>query len=342
VRRGAGYTLAALGLVLVFLSPLSAFYIAPRVKKLPLDLYSRNISDGMGTYLDAGKGFVDVGPVKLIDDHVIKGDISAGSTNVAVWDSFDSTYDPVNHHQLSYSIDRYTFDRRTAVSVDCCGQNEKRTGSLTLTFPLGTQKHSYPWWDQTAKRAFPMVYRGELTLFGLDLYHFHQTIRPIVINHLTLPGKLVGLPDQPSVRLDWLYRADTDVLVEPRTGAPVKGTQVADQWLADSSGTRRLTVATTNFAQNAATVKDLVDYAKPLARQLTFVQFYIPWFGWIVGLVLIALGLLVAGAFRRSPEPARASAPATDAATARTSASDTRVAGPTGADTRAVEPPAPA
>ena len=59
---------------------------------LPLDLYSRNISDGTGTYLDAGKGFVDVGPVKLIDDHVVKGDISAGSPDVAVWDSFDSTY----------------------------------------------------------------------------------------------------------------------------------------------------------------------------------------------------------------------------------------------------------
>jgi Porin PorA len=318
VRRGAGYVLVVLGLFLVFLSPLSAFYITPRVKKLPLDIYDRNISRGTGTYLNPGAGFIDVGPVQLIDDHIVKGDVDAGADHVAVWDSFDSTYDPVNHHQLSYSIDRYALDRKSAITVACCGQSLKHVGSLVLTFPLGTEKRSYPWYDTTAKAAFPMLYRGITHLEGMDLYHFHQRIAPMLINHLTLPGKLVGLPDQPSVRLDWYYSADTDVLVEPHTGAPVKGTQVADQWLQDSSGVRRLTVAKTDFAQDAATVKNLADQAKSLAQQLQLVQFYLPYFGWIIGLILVVIGLVLLGTFRRRPTRASTAPSEATATTAPT------------------------
>ncbi len=293
--------LVAVGLALIFLAPLAKFYVTPRVRKLPLDLYSRNVSDGTGTYLDPGKGFVDVGPVHLRDIRIVKGDVSAGSRGVAVWDSFDSTFDVQNHHELSYAIERYTLDRRTGQSVRCCGENLDRGGALSLTFPLGAGKQSYPWWDGTAKAAFPMRYAGTVKLFGLSLYHYRQTIEPTIINHLTLPGTTIGEPEAGLVRLDWWYRADTDVLVEPTTGAPVRGTQSADQWLADSTGARKLTVATTRFAQSPATVKTLVDYANGLRKQLLLVQSFLPAFGWIIGLVLLAFGLLL---LLRSAAPA--------------------------------------
>jgi hypothetical protein len=293
MRRGAGYVLVAVGLVLVFMAPLARWYVAPRVKKLPLDIYNRAVSDGTGSYLDPNKGFAVVGPVKLQDIHIVKGDVSAGSATVAVWDSFDSTLDVENHKELSFSIDRYTFDRRSAEGVDCCGQNQKRTGSLTLTFPFGTQKRGYLWWDTTAEKAFPIAYQGSLVVDGLAVYRFHQTIQPMIINHLTLPGKLVGEPDAQSVTLEWWYRADTDVLVEPVTGAVVKGGQVADQWLADSTGARKLTVATTDFTQDDVTVKSQVDYVKGRLALLQLAQRSLPIFGPILGLILVAAGLLL-------------------------------------------------
>ncbi len=310
MRRTSGVALVALGLVLVFLSPLAAFYITPRVRKLPLDVYDRNVSDGTGTYLNGSK-LVDVGPAKLRDITIIRGDVKGGSPSVAVWDAFDSTIDIQNHHELSYSIDRYTLDRRTGVAVKCCGQNRDRTGSLTLTFPFGTKKRDYWWWDQNSERAYPIRFQGVTKRDGLTVYHFHQHVAPEVINHLTLPGKVVGLPDQPSVKLDWWYTSDTDVLVEPTTGAPVRGSQVADQWLADASGTRRLTIATTDISQNEATVRSLVDYAKGKARLLRLLEFYIPWFGWILGLAVAACGVLLLRRRRGGPAASPAAEPAT-------------------------------
>jgi hypothetical protein len=304
LRRTLGYVLVAIGLVTLFTAPLMRWYVTPRVKKLPLDIYNRAVSDGTGTYLNPAEGFAVVGPVKLRDVHIVKGDVTAGSHTIAVWDSFDSTFDVENHHQLSYAVDRYTFDRRSSRSVNCCGQNQNRTGSLTLTFPLGATKQNYPWWDTTAKRAFPMVYQGTQVVDGLTVYHFHQTIDPLIINHLTLPGKVIGNPDEASVRLDWWYRADTDVLVEPVTGAVVKGGQQADQWLADSTGARKLTVATTDFTQDDATVKTQADYIRGKLQQLQLAQLYLPLYGPVIGLVLLVAGLFLLGTFGRTPRSA--------------------------------------
>ena len=291
MRRTFGYVLVSIGLLLVFLAPLSRLYILPRVKKLPTDYYYRAVSDGTGSYLSPSARFKVIGPVKLQDVHVVKGDVDSSSADVAVWDSFDSTFDVENGHQLSVAVDRYTFDRKTALSVDCCGQNENRTGNLTLLFPIGAEKRSYPFWDSTAGQAFPMDYQGKEELAGLTVYRYHQHGGPIVINHLKLGGKLVGSPE-PQVDLDWWYVVDTDVWVEPLTGAIIKGSQKADQWLA-LGGERKLTIATTDFTQSDATVQGIADFVKPHRDQLVIVQFYLPVFGPFAALALVVTGLLL-------------------------------------------------
>ena len=310
MRRTLGYVLVSVGLLLLFLAPLARWYILPRVKKLPTDYYYRAVSDGTGSYLSPTEGFKVIGPVKLQDVHIVKGDVEGSSRDVAVWDSFDSTFDVENEHQLSISVDRYTFDRKTALSVKCCDQNEDRTGSLTLLFPIGAEKRSYPFWDETAKQAFPMDYQDTEKLAGLTVYHYHQHGGPLIINHQNLPGRLVGSAN-PTVTADWWYVVDTDVWVEPLTGAIIKGSQQADQWFA-LHGERRLTVATTDFTQSDDTVQGIADFVKSHRDQLVVVQTDLPIFGPIIGAVLVLLGLLLISG--RPSTLATSTAPIQDAA----------------------------
>jgi Porin PorA len=312
VRRSAAFALLIVGLTVFFLAPLARWYVLPRVKKIPADYTFRAVSVGMGTYLDPSKGFLVVGPVRLQNIHLVKGDVAASTPNVAVWDSFDSTFDVANHHELSYSIDRYTFDRHTALSVRCCGQNENRTGNLTLLMPIGVGKATYPFWDTGSHRAFPLRYRDTTTVLGLRVYRYHQRVAPIQIDSISLPGRLVGEPDRATVDLRWMYTADTDVWAEPTTGAIVQASQHADQWFADATGRRRLTVATTDIGQTPDTVRRIVDLVASQRVKLRVLEVWFPLLGPLVGLLLVATGLvLLPGAAAepvrsRSPDEARA------------------------------------
>jgi DUF3068 family protein len=299
VRRGVGYVALSFGLIVLFLAPLSRFYVLPRVKKIPTDYYFRAVSGGTGVYLDPTAGFREVGPVKLRNVHVVRGSPADSSATVAVWDSFDETLDVENHHQLSYSIDRYTFHRTSAESVACCGQNERRSGSLTLLMPIGVERKSYLFWDVTAKRAFPMEYEATTEESGMTVYHFHQQVSPMQINHLELPGDVVGRPKRASVRLSWWYRADTDIWAEPITGGIVKARQRADQWLEDSRGVRKLTIATTDVVQTPTTVRALANQARSRLTRLRMLEFWLPVVGPAAGLVLIGLGFLLLGGMAR-------------------------------------------
>ena len=129
MRRSGAYGLVALGLVALFLAPLAKFYVVPRVKKIPTDYYFRAVSVGTGSYLDPSHGFTVVGPVKIENIHLVKGDPAASSKTVAVWDSFDSTFDVNNRHELSYAL----ADDPPPMRVDAKQCMNARPDPLTLT-----------------------------------------------------------------------------------------------------------------------------------------------------------------------------------------------------------------
>jgi Porin PorA len=293
LRRTAAYILIGLGLVFVFLSPFVRFYSVSRVKKIPTDFYFREVATGTGSYLDPGQNFKVVGPVPIRDIRIQKGDPRASTKTVAVWDGFDSLFDARNSHQITYEIDRFTLERTTAVSVNCCGQDENRTGSLTQLFPIGTQKRTYPFWDSVAKKAYPIHYAGATTLFGTTVWRFHQVVPDTQIDTIKLPGKIVGLPGEPLLDLTWWYGGTTDVWVEPRTGGIVKASQKVQQWFKDSNDVRLLTVADIDAGWNDPTVEAAVDKANTQASQLKVLESVIPIVTPIVGLVLVAVGVLL-------------------------------------------------
>jgi hypothetical protein len=285
--------LFASGLVAIFLGPLARFYISPKVKKIPTDFYFREVAQGTGSYVLPTKGFAQVGPVPVQNVTIQKGSVADSTASVAVWDQFTSLVDTQNQHQITYEISRLTLDKKTAVSIDCCGENENRAGSLTALFPIGTQKKTYSFWDFNAKKGYPIEYKNTTTIDGLTVYRFHQRIDPVQINSLKLPGTLVGSADPAVVQYAWEYTSDTDIWVEPVTGGVVKGAQVADQYLADASGTRVLTLAHVDATWDAATVKDAVDKASAQKSQLKLIDSGIPLFGPIAGVLMLVIGLLL-------------------------------------------------
>lgn len=303
MRRVGGYALITLGLIGLFMSPLARFYVAPRVKKIPTDFYFREVSEGTGTYLNPGAGFEVVGPTPVMNVTIQRGVPSDSTEDVAAWDQLTSLFDPGNHHQITYDIDRLTLRRTDAVGVDCCGENEGRVGTLTALFPIGTKKTTYRFWDFNAKRAFDISYQETTTVDGLTAYRFHQHIDPLQISQLKLPGRLVGLPAEALVELSWWYASDTDIWVEPVTGGILKASQKADQWLEDPAGVRRLTVALIEAGWNDDTVRRAVHDASQQRSQLQLISFGIPVFGPIVGIVFILAGLFLAGGGRRRALP---------------------------------------
>jgi hypothetical protein len=312
VRRGTGYFLLTLGLIAVFLAPLARFYIVPRVKKVPSDFYFREVSDGTGIYLNPAQNFAEVGPVPVRNVTIQKGDVDASTKTVAVWDQFTSLFDVENHHEITYDIDRLTLEKTTAASVNCCGQNERRTGGLTALFPIGTSKDKrYLFWDDNALKLYPMTYQATETIDGLESYRFHQAVAPLQINHLKLPGTLIGEPKAgSSVDLSWWYQGTTDVWVEPVTGGIVKASQVADQWLEDPEGKRVLTVAKIEAGWNPQTVQSAVDTASSQRKQLQLLQNTVPLAAPVAGIVLIVVGLILLGVARpRSTAEVRDAAP---------------------------------
>jgi hypothetical protein len=287
VRRILGYVAFTFGLVLIFLSPLLRFYATPRVEKAPYDVYDRTVSVGSGSYFSVAKLAV-VGPTGIENISIAKGDPKESTHAVAVIGIFSRTFDTnAGDVDVGYSV--YAFDRTTGYGVDCCGANPVAHG-LTLKFPFGTRKGTYPYWDGTAKRAFPATYTRTEPVDGITAYVFVSRIPPTSIGTETIPGFLAGQKDRASITVERFYQATTTLWVEPTTGAIVKAGQRNQQWFADTVGTRLLTLADIDVVNDEASVQDTVDQVKGRLWQLRLVRTWLPIAAPLVGLALAIAG----------------------------------------------------
>ena len=153
---------------------------------------------------------------------------------------------------------------------------------LSYTFPIDTQKKSYPFFDTVVGKAFPMNYRGTEKLNGLDVYRFEQTVpeSDIKIQDL-LPGKYSN------VRLVW---------VEPTTGVIIKGSEQIKETFA----TGGQTAFSGTLVFNDASVKSQADYAKTQLAKVHFIRIWIPLTLAVLGVVLIVVGALLLRRRRRT------------------------------------------
>jgi Porin PorA len=312
VGRRVGYVLVFLGLFLIFFGVVERVYAYPRLKKAPLDQYSQPVATGTGTYFNRSPDKLkEVTGAELRNIRTVRGDVKAGSDEVAVWDSFNSTVDMADNGVITATQERIALDRVTAQSVRCCGENPTHQG-LTLKFPFDTRKQSYQFWDGPANAASPAQYTGEEVIQGVKVYRFEQRIDPRTLRTQEVPGSLAGAPNVDSVTTDVVYSNHKTLWVEPATGIIVKAQQDVSQVLQTPDGEPVLTLLDGVLTYDDATVKANAEDASSGASQLRLLGTILPVGGVLLGLVLTSIGLylLRAPQGRRLRRPESQSRPA--------------------------------
>jgi hypothetical protein len=301
MARRVGFVLVFVGLFLLFFGLFERFYAYPRLKKAPLDQYSSPVATGTGTYFNRSPDkLAEVNGAQLMNKRIVRGDVAAGTDEVAVWDSFNSTIDTADQGVITATQERIALDRVTAQSVQCCGENPRHQG-LTLKFPFDTEKTTYQFWDGPAQRALPVAFTRTETLNGVDVYRFEQRIGPLDVGDQEIPGSLAGDPDTPSVQTDIVYTNLKTLWVEPTTGIIVKAQQDATQVLETPGGEQVLTLIDAVLTYDEATVEQNADDAASGANRLRLLGTILPVAALLLGLISVAAGLVLL----RSPEGRR-------------------------------------
>jgi hypothetical protein len=301
MARRVGFVLVFVGLFLLFFGLFERVYAYPRLKKAPLDQYSKPVATGTGSYFNRSPDKLrEITGAKLQNVRVVRGDVSAGSDDIAVWDSFNSTVDTADQGVITATQERIALDRVTAQSVQCCGENPRHQG-LTLKFPFDTQRTAYQFWDGPAQRALPAAFTREERINGVTVYRFEQRIDQLDIGDQDIPGTLAGDPGTPSVQTDIIYSNVKTLWVEPATGIIVKAQQDVTQVLRTQGGEEVLTLIDAVLTYDDATVAANADDAASGANQLRLLGTILPLAALALGLVALAAGLVLL----RSPEGRR-------------------------------------
>jgi hypothetical protein len=301
MARRVGFVLVFVGLFLLFFGLFDRVYIYPRLKKAPLDQYSQPVATGTGSYFNRSPDTLrEIDGAQLKNIRTVRGDRDAGSEEIAVWDSFNSTIDTADQGVITATQERIALDRVTAQSVQCCGENPRHQG-LTLKFPFDTRKTTYQFWDAPAQRALPAAFTREERINGVTVYRFEQRIDQLDIGDQDIPGTLAGDPETPSVQTDIIYSNVKTLWVEPATGIIVKAQQDVTQVLRTPGGEEVLTLIDAVLTYDDATVDTNADDAASGANQLRILGTIVPIAALALGLIALAAGLVLL----RSPEGRR-------------------------------------
>ena len=242
MARRVGFVLVFVGLFLLFFGLFERFYAYPRLKKAPLDQYSSRWPPGPApTSAAARTSSTEVTGAQLKNVRIVRGDVGAGTDEVAVWDSFNSTVDTADQGVVTATQERIALDRVTAQSVQCCARTRatRASPSSSRSTPRrpptssGTARPSRP-----CRRPSP----GPRRLEGVDVYRFEQRIDRLDVGDQEIPGPVAGDPDTPSVQTDIIYSNLKTLWVEPATGIIVKAQQDVTQVLETPGGEQVLTL----------------------------------------------------------------------------------------------------
>jgi hypothetical protein len=303
VRRTLGYVSLILGFTLLFLAPFFRWYALPRVDKAPTDVYDKIVSVGSGRYFDA-KSFSVTNTRPLQNISIAKGNPAGSTHDVAVVSVFQRTVDVQSGTDIDYALDTYAFNRDTGYAVHCCGDKPRHEG-LTLKFPFGTKRTTYPFYDFTGHRAFPARYVRDEDVAGLKTYLFESHVPDTTTGTIdNFPGFLAGQPDEEAVTVMKHYTADTTLWVEPVTGAIIKAGQRATQWVTRAEGTFVSILANTDLVNDGDSIQDTAGQISSQLFLLVLIRTAVPFYAPIAGAVLVVVALILLRRPARS-EPER-------------------------------------
>jgi uncharacterized membrane protein len=299
MKKIAGNIVIVLGLVLIFLSPFLRFYTVPRVEKAPTDVQSRVVSVGEARIFTVQALEVQ-GPVDVQNIEEYRGDVEASTDDVAVVNYRSHLVRLDTGDDVQYDDQVYVFDRKTGFAVNCCGERPEGREGILLKFPFGTEQTTYPFWDDTAREAYPARFQREETIDGLPVYVFEVASPKKDIDDLDLPGSLVGR--EGVVAADQFYEGVTTIWIDPVTGAVVKGARHVEQW-AEADGERLLDLVELDAQYSDETVADRAAEIRDSVSQLRLVKVTLPLFSPIVGVLLLIAGVLLLRARAATESP---------------------------------------
>lgn len=303
MRRFLGPVLLGVGVFLLVLAGLLKFFVADRVILTPIDQYAQTTSPGPGSFLDAAT--LQVRSADLVAVRTLKGDVAASTRDTAVWD-VSVVLSTGDGQFVRASLDRVATDRRTGEAVNCCGEavdsTPTRHTGVSYKFPFDTQKQDYQFWDPNAKKTATAKYVSEETVQGLKTYKFTAQIAATQIQTQEVPGSLVG-ETAPSVQAPVYYADTRTVWVEPKTGVIVKGSEQNLTTLRDSAGQDKTTVLQFDLTFNDETQRSQAQLARDNMGKIDLLTTWLPLIGLLVGIVLIAAGLLIMVSVDRATAP---------------------------------------
>ncbi len=125
--------LLGLGVFLLVLAPMLAWYVAPRAQRTPVDVDVTTVFTGTGSYFDTGTLRTKNRQKITITRHVL-GDVAESErSGRAVWDVSTTVDTPVTlelkdpRKAFQWTLERWVTDRRTNAPVHCC--KERRPAS---------------------------------------------------------------------------------------------------------------------------------------------------------------------------------------------------------------------
>lgn len=286
--RKLGLLLGFLGGFLVTLALLAKFYAPGQLMRTPIDVDSTTRLAGT-----AALGTEDAIPVKATS--ITRTNSEKSTSDVVVWvnssclvkDEGDvpncvSADDP-QARLISASVDNFATDRKSAEAIndpEFLPADATKKEGLVNKWPFEAAKKTYKYWDGTAGKAVDAVYSGTEKVGGIDAYKYLVTIdkEPIEITD----------------GVNGTYTTEKQIFVEPLTGSILN--QVEHQVREDDEGGNFLTLDLAFTPdQVAVSAKD----AKANVSQLNLIRKVVPLVGFIGGIPLLVLGLLLALRGRR-------------------------------------------
>jgi hypothetical protein len=317
VSRKLGFILTGVGVFFLAVSLLARFYAYDRLAVVPLDQDTVSVSEGPGATIFDIASQQEI-TVDLVSTRNVVGDVKASEEasdelgrDIAVWETLVYTDEPgaevsADDPPRSGTHDRVAFDRHTGETVKCCdtftstttddrGVEVKDTigfEGLYFKFPFQTEKKTYQFWDGSLGEAPDIEFKDTETIEGLDVYRFEQTIPPTTVGNITAPASFFGIDEEGDVTLDRVYSNTRTLWIEPETGVIIRGQE--DQLsIAEYQGDEVATLTDVTIGYNPDTVSENVDTYSALATQLKAIRVYVPIGGAIIGLLLVAAGIVL-------------------------------------------------
>ncbi|MGP4090345.1 DUF3068 domain-containing protein [Streptomyces sp. KR55] len=303
--------LLGLGVFLLVLAPMLAWYVKPRAAVNPVDIDVTAVYTGTGSYFDVDEAET-LRDRRITVTQRVRGDVGDSErSGRAVWDVVTTVdtdkslpaADP--HDALDFSTARWVTDRLTNRPAHCCREQPYHEGEAYLKFPFDVQKRPYRWWDSQLGATVTLSYRGTEKIRGYQGYVFTGTVPPTKIGTRQVPGALVGRPEAAQVFAEeWYSNHGIKLVVDQATGRVLSAQLGPRQTLRAPGGTKDAVVLldVPKLSHTPATQEFAVGKAEEDRVRLRAVGRTVPIGAAAAGFVLAAAGgvLLVRG--RARPE----------------------------------------